>query len=49
MATPINGPAEPWSNATATPVPDVRAQSTPIHKARTLPLQIGKKIQFHEK
>lgn len=39
MATPISGPAEPWSRATATPVPDVRAQSTPIHRARTLPLQ----------
>lgn len=46
MATPIRGPAEPCSKATATPVPDVRAQSTPIHKARTLPLRMrfGRKV-----
>lgn len=40
MATPISGPAEPWSKATATPVPDVNAHKTPIQRARTLPLQI---------
>lgn len=30
MATPINGPLLPCSKATATPVPDGRAQRTPI-------------------
>jgi len=30
MATPINGPLLPCSRATATPVPDGRAQRTPI-------------------
>lgn len=43
MATPIKGPAEPWSKATATPVPDVRAHKTPIQRARTLPLQTNQR------
>lgn len=39
MATPIKGPAEPCNKATATPVPEVNAHKTPIHKERTLPLK----------
>lgn len=42
MATPINGPADPWSKATATPVPDVKAHRTPIQSERALPLQLNK-------
>lgn len=38
MATPINGPAEPCSNARATPEPDVSAQATAIHSDRAFPL-----------
>jgi len=30
MATPINGPLLPCNKATATPVPEGRAQRTPI-------------------
>lgn len=39
IAIPIRGPALPWRRAKATPVPEVRAQSTPIHNARTFPLK----------
>uniref|UniRef100_A0A8W7P6R9 Uncharacterized protein n=1 Tax=Anopheles coluzzii TaxID=1518534 RepID=A0A8W7P6R9_ANOCL len=38
IATPINGPADPWSSATATPLPDVSAHRMPIHRERALPL-----------
>lgn len=38
IATPISGPADPWSNATATPLPDVSAQRIPIHSDRAFPL-----------
>jgi hypothetical protein len=38
IATPINGPALPWSKATATPEPDVKAHKTPIHRDRAFPL-----------
>jgi len=40
MATPIRGPALPWSKANATPVPDGRAHKTPIHSDREFPLKI---------
>lgn len=40
IAIPISGPALPWSRANATPVPDVKAQRTPIHRDRTFPLNI---------
>lgn len=36
---PMSGPALPCSRANATPVPDVSAQSTPIHRDLTLPLE----------
>lgn len=39
IATPINGPADPSSNASATPVPDVNAHAIPIHKERAFPLK----------
>lgn len=39
IATPINGPAAPSSNASATPVPDVNAHAIPIHKERAFPLK----------
>lgn len=42
MAIPMSGPAMPCSNANATPVPDVKAQRTPIHNDRTFPLKEGK-------
>lgn len=38
IATPINGPAEFCSRATATPLPEVNAHKTPIHNERALPL-----------
>lgn len=44
IATPIIGPAAPSSRANATPVPDVSAQATPIHRERALPLEIEKNI-----
>lgn len=40
IATPIKGPALPCSKATATPLPDVNAHKTPIHKDLALPLSI---------
>lgn len=40
IATPINGPFIPCSNANATPDPDVKAQATPIHNERAFPLEI---------
>lgn len=46
IATPISGPAEPCNNATATPVPEVKAHKTPIHKERTLPLYNGESIRI---
>lgn len=39
IATPISGPTEPCSRATATPVPDVNAHRTPIHSERAFPLR----------
>lgn len=40
MATPINGPADPWSSAIATPVPDIKAHNTATQRFRTLPLKM---------
>lgn len=39
IATPINGPAAPWSSAIATPVPDIKAHKTATQRFRTLPLK----------
>lgn len=38
IATPINGPALPCKSANATPVPDGKAQSIPIHNDLACPL-----------
>lgn len=38
IATPINGPADPCSKATATPLPEVKAHKIPIHNDLALPL-----------
>lgn len=40
IAMPIKGPALPCRRARATPVPEVKAQSTPIHNERTFPLKV---------
>lgn len=39
MATPISGPLLPCSNATATPVPEGNAHSTPIQRDLKFPLK----------
>lgn len=43
IATPINGPAAPKSNATATPEPEVRAHGSAIHNERAFPLKYNQK------